>query len=126
MKSFEESTMKTAILIAVAFVALSSVPLLAHPSGAPVQQNAAATGRAANAQVGHGLAGPVTSSGSAASEAAMRSVHAELVGRLDARAANEAVVAKKNAKTEGAGDSKGSRRAGDASSVETHARAHAE
>lgn len=102
--------MKTAILIAVAFVFLSSLPLFAHPSVPVAQQNTTLPTRAnesGNAQASH------DSTTSAASEATMRSVHADLVRRLDSKSAETggavAAKARKNLRTDA-----------------THAKAHAE
>lgn len=121
--------MKTAILIAVAFVFLSSLPLFAHSSDAAAQQQPASASAGAN-ESAHARASH-DSTTSDAREATMRSVHAELVSKLDAESTKtgDTVVAKAkmNGKAaDGKGIVNGSRLAGQSTNVQAHARSDAE
>jgi hypothetical protein len=128
MNSLEEVTMKTALLIAMAFVLLSSLPLLAHQNGARAQQGAttAAPGGRANEPP---CANEPVNQGSR--EASDRVVNAELIGKLDSKSAKvgDTVVAKTKENVKTAGGTiipRGSRLIGHVAEVQAHDAGHAD
>jgi co-chaperonin GroES (HSP10) len=152
----EDSAMKSVILVAVAVVAVSSIPLVAQNAAANAQQNASASTQ--NAQVNEsasgsakvnregvqansnaagsaaikGPAGGQSSTNAAATAAGqMRPVNGELVGKLDSKSAKvgERVVVKTNEKVRTASGiviPKGSRLIGRVTEVQAHGSGHAD
>jgi hypothetical protein len=134
--------MKTAILLAVASVTLSSLPLALPSNGnaqqvsATAQENSQAAGANANQSTNAGAtagAGGAQVNGSAESSAAaeMRPVSAELVSKLDSKSAKtgDAVIVKTTEKVKTADGTvipKGSRLAGHVTDVQAHGSGHAD
>jgi len=127
--------MKTALLLAVAVVILSSLPLAAHQATATAQQSASASASGthvqqsadANAQASPGS---VQANGSSTAEGQMRPVRGELVSKLDSKSARvgEPVVVKTREKVRTADGTvipKGSRLMGHVTEVQAHKKGQA-
>jgi hypothetical protein len=119
--SLEEPAMKVAILIAMAFVSLSSLPIPAHQTNVQAQRGAAAAIACAR---------PSESAPSPAGEPALRPVNAQLVGELDSKSAKtgETILAqtKESVKTaNGTVLPKGSRLIGHVTGIEAPDAEHA-
>ena len=134
--------MKTAIILAVASVTLSSLPLalqsrsVAQQAGAAAQENTQATAAGANvnqsASAGAGVAQANASAGSSAAvSAGLRPVSGELESKLDSKSAKtgDAVVVKTTEKVKTADGTvipKGSRLVGHVTDVQAHGSGHAD
>jgi hypothetical protein len=127
--------MKPAILLAIAIVMVSSLPLISRQDDAIAQESASASANAhanqspaANANAN---AGGVEANGAAAADAQMQPVNAELVGKLDSKTAKagDPVVAKTKEKVhtaDGTEIPKGARLVGHVASAQAHDAEHAD
>lgn len=123
--------MRTALLLAVAMVTVSSLPGMARQSAAAAQESAAASAAGAQSGVpGHATAqagmGSAASLGTGAEAAEnLRPVKGELIGKLDSKSARvgERVVVETKAKMQTAGGiviPKGARLMGHVTAVQAH------
>ena len=121
--------MKSALLLAIAIVTLSSLPVASRSSNAEAQEAAGARTNESASASAH--AGNAQANGSASSSTAaeMRPVNAELVGKLDAKSARagDTVVAKTREKVrtaDGTEIPKGTRLVGHVTDVQAHGAGH--
>ncbi len=93
--------MKSAILLAVAFVSLSSLPFVSRQSDAAAREDAQAPGAQVNPSTATNVQahpGTVQANASASADAQVQPGHAELVGKFDPRPFTVAAKTKKKSK----------------------------